>query len=45
MTDSPLVKRIIWSGILAGSTAVAGLIANRVAALIWMRLFDEDPPE
>ena len=45
MTESPLVKRLIWSGLLAGTGALASIIATRVAALIWMRLFDEEPPE
>jgi hypothetical protein len=45
MTESPLVKRLIWSGILAGTGAIASLAATRVATMIWMRLFDEEPPE
>jgi hypothetical protein len=45
MTESPLVKRLIWSGLLAGTGALASIIATRVAAMIWMRLFDEEPPE
>jgi hypothetical protein len=45
MTESPLVKRLIWSGLLAGTGAVASIVASRVATMIWTRLFDEDPPE
>jgi len=45
MTDSPLVKRILWSGLLAGAGALATLIATRVSAVIWKRVFDEEPPE
>jgi hypothetical protein len=45
MTESPLVKRLIWSGLLAGTGALASLIANRMATMIWVRIFDEDPPE
>jgi hypothetical protein len=45
MTESPLVKRLLWSGLLAGTGAVATLASTRVAALIWMRLFGEEPPE
>jgi hypothetical protein len=30
---------------LTASTALASLLAARVAGLIWRRLFDEDPPE
>jgi len=30
----------------AGATgALASIVANRMAALIWTRLFDEEPPE
>lgn len=45
MTDSPLVKRMIWSGLLAGASALTGIVANKLATLIWVRMFDEDPPE
>jgi hypothetical protein len=45
MTESPLVKRLIWSGLLAGTGALASIVASRVATMIWLRLFDEDPPE
>jgi hypothetical protein len=45
MTESPLVKRLIWSGLLAGIGALASLAATRVAAIIWIRIFGEEPPE
>jgi hypothetical protein len=45
MTESPLVKRLLWSGLLAGTGALASIAANRAATLIWQRLFDEPPPE
>jgi hypothetical protein len=45
MTDSPLVKRMMWSGLLAGTGALATLIAARLSAVIWKRVFDEEPPE
>jgi len=45
MTESPLVKRVLWSGLLAGTGALATLVASRLSALIWKRLFDEEPPE
>jgi hypothetical protein len=45
MTDSPLVKRLLWSGVLAGTTALASLVATRLAAILWMRVFGEEPPE
>lgn len=40
-----MVKRLLWSGLLAGFGALASILANRAAALVWRRLFDEDPPE
>ena len=43
MTDSPLVKRLLWSGMIAGIGALASLVSTRVAALIWMRVFGEEP--
>jgi hypothetical protein len=45
MTESPLVKRLIWSGLLAGFGVLASIASTRAAALVWKRLFDEDPPE
>jgi hypothetical protein len=35
----------MWSGLLAGTGALASLAATRLAAVIWMRLFGEEPPE
>jgi hypothetical protein len=40
-----LTKRLMWSGLLAGVGALTTIVANRLATAIWMRLFDEDPPE
>jgi hypothetical protein len=45
MTESPLVKRLMWSGLLAGLGALASIAAARVAGVIWMRVFGEEPPE
>jgi hypothetical protein len=35
----------MWSGLLAGTGALASLVATRLAAVIWMRMFGEEPPE
>ena len=43
--ESDLVKRLMWSGLLAGLGALATIATQRVAALIWQRVFDEEPPE
>ena len=43
--DNDLVKRLVWSGLLAGVGALTTIVANRIATAIWMRVFDEDPPD
>jgi hypothetical protein len=45
MSESPLVKRLVWSGLLAGIGALASLASARVAAMIYARVFGEEPPE
>jgi hypothetical protein len=45
MAESPLLKRLMWSGLLAGTGALATLLASRLSAVIWKRVFDEEPPE
>jgi hypothetical protein len=45
MTESPIVKRLLWSGVMAGTTALTGIVAMRLATLIWVRVFGEEPPE
>ncbi|HZO78897.1 MAG TPA: hypothetical protein VFB39_12710 [Solirubrobacteraceae bacterium] len=45
MTESPLVKRLLWSGLVAGVGALASVATARVSTLIWKRVFGEDPPE
>ncbi len=42
--DNPVVKRLLWSGLLAGLGSVATVVTTRLATLIWERVFDEDPP-
>ncbi len=43
--DNEMVKRLMWSGLMAAIGAVATIAANRAAVVVWRRLFDEDPPE
>jgi hypothetical protein len=40
-----IVKRLVWSGLLAGIGALASILTARVAAIAYRRIFDEDPPE
>jgi len=43
--ENDLVKRLMWSGVLAGVGALSTIVAQRIATMIWVRLFDEDPPD
>lgn len=43
--DNELVKRLVWSGLLAATGALASIAASRVAALLYRRMYNEDPPE
>jgi hypothetical protein len=43
--DNEIVKRLAWSGLLAASSALASIAAAKLAAIVWRRVFEEDPPE
>jgi hypothetical protein len=43
--DNDVVKRLVWAGLLAGIGALASVLTTRIAALVWRRLYGEDPPE
>ena len=43
--DNDVFKRLIWTGLLAATGALASVAAARASAVIWRRLFNEDPPE
>jgi hypothetical protein len=43
--ENEIVKRLAWNGLLAASSALASVVAARVAAFAWRRIFDEEPPE
>ena len=45
MTDNDMVKRLAWAGLVAGVGAAASIITTRVSAVIYRRIFGEDPPE
>jgi hypothetical protein len=45
MMQNEMVKRLMWSGMLAGASALASIVATRAAAVLWRQLFDEEPPE
>jgi hypothetical protein len=43
--SNDLTKRLMWSGLLAGIGALSTIVANKIATAIWIRVFDEDPPD
>jgi hypothetical protein len=43
--NNDLTKKLVWSGLLAGFGALATMVTSRVAAVVYRRIFDEDPPE
>ena len=43
--NNDMVKRLAWSGLLAGIGALTTIVANKIATAIWVKIFDEDPPE
>ena len=45
MTSNDLTKRLLWSGLLAGLGALASIATTKAAAVIWRRVFGEDPPD
>ena len=43
--NNDIVKRLVYSGLLAATGAVASIIAARASSLLYRRIFDEDPPD
>ena len=43
--DNDLIKRLVWSGLLAGFGALASMATARAAAVVYRRIYGEDPPE
>lgn len=43
--ENDFVKRLIWSGLLAATGALASIAAHRTSAVLWRRVFGEEPPE
>lgn len=43
--NNDIVKKLIWSGLLAATGALASVAAHRVSVAIWERVFNEDPPD
>jgi hypothetical protein len=45
MMENEMVKRLMWSGILSALGVLASALVQRVAGVVWRRVFDEEPPE
>lgn len=43
--SNEMTKRLVWSGLLAASGALASIVAARLAAILYRRIYGEDPPE
>jgi hypothetical protein len=43
--QNEMVKRLMWQGLMMGVSTLVGIVANRAAATVWRRVFDEEPPE
>jgi hypothetical protein len=43
--ENEIVRRLVWSGLLAATSALASVLAARLSAMLWRRIFDEEPPE
>jgi hypothetical protein len=43
--DNDIVRRLVWSGLLAATGAAASILATRVSSVLYRRIFDEDPPD
>ena len=43
--NNDIVKRLVYSGLLAATGALASIVAARASALLYRRIYDEDPPD
>jgi len=43
--DNEIVRRLTWSAMLTLSGALASLLAARITAIAYRRIFNEEPPE
>jgi hypothetical protein len=43
--SNEMTKKLVWSGLLAATGALASILAARIAAVVYRRIYDEDPPE
>ncbi len=45
IAKNDVVRKVMWTGLLAVTSAVATVTARKASQLIWMRVFAEEPPE
>ena len=43
--SNEMTKKLVWSGLLAATGALASIFAARASAILFRRIYDEDPPE
>jgi hypothetical protein len=43
--DNEIVRKLLWTGLVAGAGALASVLANRLAAAVYVRITGEEPPE
>jgi len=43
--SNDLTKKLVYSGLLAATGALASIAAARGSALLFRRIFNEDPPD
>lgn len=39
------LQRLLWLGLVAGLVTISRMGAMRLARVIWIKAFDEDPPD
>jgi len=42
--ENEIVRRLVWTGLLTGLGALASVVVQRLATVIWVRVFDDEPP-
>ena len=45
LVENELVRGLLWAGLVAAAGALASIVARRAAEAIWVRVFDEEPPQ
>lgn len=43
--SNDIVRRLVWSGLLAATGALASIAAARASSIIYRRIYGEDPPD